>query len=92
MMIVVLTVSKKGKKMKKSPVARLRFTAYAWAKLEYLRDLGSTEVGGFGIANAGDPLLITDICLIKQTCSGASVEFDDVDVADFFDEDRKSVV
>lgn len=72
--------------MRKSPIARLRFTAYAWAKLEYLRDLGPTEVGGFGIANAGDPLLITDICLIKQTCSGASVEFDDADVADFFDE------
>ena len=31
----------------KSPT--LRFSPYAWAKLLFLRDLGETEVGGFGI-------------------------------------------
>lgn len=55
------------------------------AKLLYLRDIGSTEVGGFGISNADDLLLVEDIQLVEQVCSVASVEFDDDSVADFFD-------
>jgi hypothetical protein len=63
----------------------LRFTPTAWAKLLYLRDLGDTEVGGFGISAADDLLCIDDIELVKQVCTGASVVFDDLAVADFFD-------
>ena len=64
----------------------LRFTPYAWAKLVFLRDLGPTEVGGFGISAKDDLLLIEDIRLVRQRCSSVTVQFDDVAVADFFDE------
>ncbi|WP_246112997.1 Mov34/MPN/PAD-1 family protein [Allorhodopirellula solitaria] len=63
----------------------LRFSPFALAKLVYLRDIGPTEIGGFGISNADDLLLIEDIQLVRQTCSVTSVEFDDASVADFFD-------
>lgn len=64
----------------------LRFTPYAWSKLLYLRDLGDTEVGGFGISADGDLFLIEDFRLIEQNCTQVSVQFEDEAVADFFDE------
>ena len=64
----------------------LRFTPYAWAKLLLLRDLGPTEVGGFGVTAKVDPLLVEDVRLVRQTCSAVTVAFDDEAVADFFDE------
>ncbi len=64
----------------------LRFTPTAWAKLLYLRDCGETEVGGFGIAETEDLLLVTDLTLVDQVCSFATVAFDDAAVADLFDE------
>ena len=64
----------------------LRFTPWAWAKLVFLRDLGPTEVGGFGISAKDDLLLIEEIRLVRQRCSSVTVRFDDVAVADFFDE------
>ena len=63
----------------------LRFTPTAWAKLMYFRDHGETEIGGFGISNADDLLLIEDFATIKQEASIASVSFDDESIADFFD-------
>jgi hypothetical protein len=63
----------------------LRFSPTAWAKLLFLRDLGPTEVGAFGLALTDDPLLVTDVQLVGQTCSLVSVLFDDQAVADFFD-------
>ena len=65
---------------------RLRLTPYAWAKLLFLRDAGPTEIGGFGISAPGDPLLLTDVRLVRQRCDWASVQFDDGAVADYFDE------
>ena len=65
---------------------QIRFTPYAWAKLIYLRDIGNTEVGGFGISNVHDLLLIEDIVLLKQVCTSVSVEFVDESVADFFEQ------
>jgi proteasome lid subunit RPN8/RPN11 len=64
----------------------LRFTPYAWAKLLFLRDLGDTEVGGFGITPPDDPLLVEDVCLVRQQCTPVSVKFEDDSVADFFDQ------
>ena len=64
----------------------LRFTPLAWAKLLFLRDRGATEVGGFGISDPDDLLLVTDLALVDQLCSVASVEFADSAVADFFDQ------
>lgn len=63
----------------------LRFSPTAWAKLLYLRDLGNSEVGGFGISAADDLLYIEDVQLVEQVCTGASVAFNDQAVADFFD-------
>jgi proteasome lid subunit RPN8/RPN11 len=65
---------------------RLRFSPTAWAKLLFLRDRGPTEVGGFGIAPAADLLYVEDIRLVQQTCTSISVAFDDLAVAEFFDE------
>ncbi len=59
----------------------------AWAKLVYLSRFSPTEVGGFAITADGDhPFLVTDIVLPKQTCTVATVSFDDESVADFFED------
>ena len=65
---------------------RLRFSPPAWAKLLFLRDCGPTEVGGFGLAPLGDLLYVEDIRMVRQLCSVVSVGFDDMAVAEFFDE------
>jgi proteasome lid subunit RPN8/RPN11 len=64
----------------------LRFSPTAWAKLLFLRDAGDTEIGAFGIAMSGDLLFMEDVQLVRQTCTWATVEFDDESVANFFDE------
>lgn len=43
-------------------------------------------MGGFGITGEDDLLLIEDVRLVRQYCTPVSVRFDDVAVADFFDE------
>ena len=52
----------------------LRFTPWAWAKLLFLRDLGETEVGGFGISAENDLLLIEDIQMVRQRCTSVTVQ------------------
>jgi hypothetical protein len=52
----------------------------------FLRDLGPTEVGGFGFSAPYDLLLIQDISLVKQRCTSVTVRFDDQAVADHFDD------
>jgi hypothetical protein len=52
----------------------------------FLRDFGSTEVGGFGISMEDNLLLIKDITLVKQRCTSVTVKFDDQAVADHFDD------
>lgn len=64
----------------------LRFNPAAWAKLVYLRDAGPTEIGGFGISSADDPLLVEQVELVAQECGVTSVALDDEAVADFVDE------
>jgi hypothetical protein len=66
-------------------VPALRFSPYAWAKLLYLRDRDDSEVGGFGITDHDDLLLVKDVQLVRQYCTSVSVQFDDTAVADFFD-------
>lgn len=63
----------------------LRLTPYAWAKLLHFRDLGETEVGGFGVSAQDDLLLVADVALVRQLCSPVTVKFDDSAVADYFD-------
>ena len=67
-------------------VPTLRFTPYAWSKLLFLRDLGQTEVGGFGISSEYDLFLIEDVWLIQQNCTAITVAFEDEAVADYFDD------
>jgi hypothetical protein len=64
----------------------LRFTPYAWAKLQFFCHAGDTEIGGFGLAATDDPLLVTDLLTVRQSVSSASVEFDDVAVAELFED------
>ena len=68
------------------PKPKLRFSPTAWAKLLSLRDLGPTEVGGFGITDAGDLLHVRDIAIVPQRCNEVFVAFDDTAVAEFFDD------
>jgi len=65
----------------------LRLTPYAWAKLLHLRDLGVTEVGGFGVSRPSDLLLVEDVHLVRQKCTPMTVKLDDPSVADYFDEE-----
>lgn len=65
--------------------ATLRFSPTAWAKLLFVRDLGDSEVGGFGITACEDLLFVEDFRLVRQASTGASVAFEDQAVADFFD-------
>ena len=76
---------------RRSPSRRLRrptltFTPTAWAKLLYLRDRGPTEIGGFGISSRESLLRVQDIQLPTQQCTETFVTFDDVAVAEFFEE------
>ena len=77
---------KKPKRRKEPSKQSLRFTPYAWAKLLFLRDIGDTEVGMFGISAPDDLLLIENVALVRQICTPVTVEFDDASVADHFDE------
>lgn len=61
----------------------LRLTPFAFSKILYFRDCGPTEVGGYGICGTDDPLLITDVCLIKQECTSVTLEFDEQDSIEF---------
>lgn len=64
----------------------VRFSPYAWAKLIYLRDSGATEVGGFGITTTDDLLSVSDIVLVRQSCTEVTVAFDNLAVADYFED------
>jgi len=64
----------------------LRFSPTAWAKLLFLRDLGPTEVGGFGITESEDLLFVNDFVLVEQRCTETFTSLDDVAVAEFFEQ------
>ena len=83
-----LEMKNRVRKWRRRPTrpASLRFTPTAWAKLLYLRDAGDTEVGGFGISHPEDLLLVEDVVLLQQICTTVSVAFDDLSVAEFFDD------
>ena len=64
----------------------LRFSPTAWAKLLFLREVRESEIGGFAITADDDPAYVEDVKLPRQCCTAVSVIFDDMAVADFFDE------
>lgn len=64
----------------------LRFSPTAWAKLLYFRDKSANEVGGFAVTGPDDLLLVTDFITVKQEVTSVSVKFDDIAIADFFEQ------
>lgn len=69
----------------KLDISTLYFTPYAFAKLIHMRDVQDKEVGGWGITAKESPLVVRDFMLCKQEVSGASVDFDDDGLVEFFD-------
>lgn len=65
---------------------RLRMAPTAWAKLRYMCTSSDTEIGGFGVSSSKDPLLVTEFHLIKQECTGATVELDDEALAEYVED------
>ena len=64
----------------------LRFSPTAWAKLLYCRDKSDNEVGGFGITEPDDLLFVKEFITVKQEVTPVSVKFDDVSVANLFED------
>jgi hypothetical protein len=77
-----LTSSQRGV----TPAQEIIFSWRAWLKYQFICHLGATEVGAFGITRALSPLYIDDIVMVRQQCTEVSVEFDDLAVADYFEE------
>ncbi len=64
---------------------RLYFSPLAWLKLQWFCHAGDTEVGGFGISAAHNPLYIEEFVTLPQRTTAVTVAFDDAAVADYFD-------
>ncbi|WP_231756494.1 Mov34/MPN/PAD-1 family protein [Lignipirellula cremea] len=79
-------MAKQPQRRRRAPTSALRFSPFAWAQLLYLRDQGETEVGGFGVTAEDNLLRVEEIVLVRQVCTATSVKFDDMAVADFFDQ------
>ena len=73
-----------GQRRSRGERPTIRFTPFAWSKLLFLRDCGETEVGGFGINATNDLLLVDDVRLVTQQCTGSSVQFTDNAVQELF--------
>lgn len=73
-------------KPKMTREGELRWSPTAWGKLLYFLHKGDTEVAGYGITETEDPLLVTDIKLVKQKCTEATFELDEEDSAVFMEE------
>ena len=63
----------------------LRFSPWAWLKLQYLCHAGPTEVGAFGISAPDDLLHVDQLQTVLQGSTVTTVEFSDESVADHFD-------
>ena len=79
-------MNKMNKPIRLQLKAQLRFSPTAWAKLIFMRDCSDNEVGAFAITNPDDLLFVEDIVIVKQTVSVVTVAFDDLAVADFFEQ------
>jgi len=84
--MIAMTKKKRRRRRRTTTRQSLRFTPTAWAKLLFLRDIGPTEVGLFGITPPDDLLVIEDVSLVRQQCTPVTTAFDDEAVADFIDE------
>lgn len=62
----------------------LKFTVYAWAKIEYWLTQ-STEISGFAVSAPDDPLLIVDLIVPAQECTLVSTEIDGDSLAELME-------
>lgn len=67
------------------PVQKLRFAPLAWMKWQFMAHAGPTEVAGFGLTPAHDPLYVEDILVVEQHATAVTVAFDDKAIAGLFD-------
>jgi len=67
------------------PVRKLRLSPWAWLKWQYLSHAGPTEVAGFGLSAAHDPLYVEDILVVGQRATAVTVGFEDTAIAELFD-------
>ena len=65
---------------------KLKFSPYAWAKLDWFCHHGPTEIAGFGITDAKNPAYVKDFATIKQVAYSCYFKFDASATADFFDQ------
>ena len=72
--------------MSKSLISELRFNLYAWRKMCFIRDLGSTEVSFLAVSRKDDLGLVVDVRMPYQTGHSAYTEFDESRLADFFED------
>lgn len=71
--------------LSRHPTKVLRFSREAFRKLEYLRDVGDTEIAGFGVTNPEDSMHVMHFLMIEQENSVAYVEFKDNAVNDYME-------
>jgi hypothetical protein len=64
----------------------LHISPLAWLKLQLFLHAGETEVGFFGICAADDLIYVEDLAVPKQKVSAVTVCFDDLSVADYFED------
>jgi hypothetical protein len=79
------TPSRLPRRPRRRDEPRLTFAPLAWLKLQYFCHAGETEIGGFAVTAADDPLYVDRFETVLQGATAASVEFADGAVADFFD-------
>src|SRR5947209_2306759 len=72
-------------RLQREPSERLVFSPVAWLKLMFFLHAGETEVGGFAVSCADDPLYVEQFVTVPQTTSAVTVQFQDDAVADYFD-------
>jgi len=78
--------TKKALSRRPNPNNVLRFSPKAWAKFQWFRDRGDTEISGFGISKKEEPLYVMDFLTVLQKATSASIELDDVALNNFLKE------
>lgn len=73
--------------MEKTDLYMLKFWPQAWAKAKLIMEEAlPNEVSMMGISEEGNPLVVQDVVVLKQECSGASTDIDDAAMADYIDD------
>lgn len=63
--------------VRRRPDGVLRFSPKAWAKFNWFRDRGETEIAGFGLSRLDDPLYVVEFATVRQEAGAATFKFDD---------------